>query len=672
MDPLQPGDPVQVGTYRLLGRLGAGGMGQVFFGRSPGGRPVAVKLIRPEHAGSEQFRARFAREVAAARSVGGFHTAPVVDADPTADPPWMVTAYIPGPSLREAVVEYGPLPPEAIRSLGAGLAEGLDAIHRSGLVHRDLKPANVILAADGPRVIDFGIARALDGAGGVTVTGAVVGTFAYMSPEQVRAEPVGPAGDAFSLGCVLAFAATGHSPFDAGSIAAVVHRVISEPPDLDGVPIGHGLRDLINACLAKDPAARPSMGDVLARLSEPGAADMPPTVVDMIMSRESQSRAALEGTGGHTAIEHPEAPPPAPASRLIKRRSVLIGGLAAAAAISVPVIVVLTDSDDPSGAAGPTPSGSAKPEVTARPEFAVQSEVAASPPAEILAYEGSPGDPSVTQMDFSPDGSLLACGNGTGDIRMWNVATRRSIADFEGHDDAVRSVAFSPDGKTLASGSMDLTVRLWDVATGRTTAVLTDHTDYVWTVAFSPDGKTLASAGWDGTVRLWDVATGRTVDVLTTDDSVFGVAYSPDGELLATSDGGTVRLWDTSSGRSAAVFPEESDPVDAVVFSPDGRTLAGACGDDVLLWDVDSRRLIGTLAGHTDTVAGVAFSPDGRTLASSGFDGAVRLWDMTFSRPTKVLTGHTDIVLSVAFSPDGGILASGSGDLTVRLWNLKG
>ena len=200
MDPLQPGDPAQIGTYRILGRLGAGGMGQVFFGRSPGGRPVAVKLIRPEHAGSDQFRTRFAREVAAARSVGGFHTAPVVDADPSADPPWMVTAYIPGPSLQEAVVEYGPLPSEVIRSLGAGLAEGLAAIHRSGLVHRDLKPANVILAADGPRVIDFGIARALDGADGVTVTGAVVGTFAYMSPEQVRAEPVGPAGDAFSLG----------------------------------------------------------------------------------------------------------------------------------------------------------------------------------------------------------------------------------------------------------------------------------------------------------------------------------------------------------------------------------------------------------------------------------------------------------------------------------------
>ncbi|GAA4587689.1 serine/threonine-protein kinase [Planotetraspora phitsanulokensis] len=671
MDPLQPGDPAQVGSYRLLGRLGAGGMGQVFFGRSPGGRPVAVKLIRPEHAGSEQFRIRFAREVEAARTVGGFHTAPVVDADPSADPPWMVTAYIPGPSLQEAVVQYGALPPEAIRSLGAGLAEGLAAIHRSGLVHRDLKPANVILAGDGPRVIDFGIARALDGAGGVTVTGAVVGTFAYMSPEQVRAEAVGPAGDAFSLGCVLAFAATGHSPFDAGSIAAVVHRVTSEPPDLEGVPADHGLRDLIDACLAKDPAGRPSMRDILARLSEPGAGDLPPTVVDMIASKESQSRAALEGSGGHTATDHLEAPGPEPVPPLLKRRAFLIGGLAAAAAASVPVIVALANSGDSGAATGSTPSSPAKPKITARPEFATQTEVVVSPPAAVLTYEGSPGDPSVTQMDFSPDGKILACGNGSGVVRLWDVASRRSLADLEGHDDAVRSVAFSPDGRTLASGSLDGTIRLWDVVSRRTATVLTDHADAVWTVAFSPDGKTLASAGWDDSVRLWDVATGRTVDVLSTDTSAFGTAFSPDGEIIASSDDATVRLWDASTGRSVAVFPDEPDTVDDIAFSPDGRTLAGASGDEVVLWDVDTRRVIGTLYGHTDSVASVAFSPDGRTLASSSFDTSVRLWDMTFSRPTQVLNGHTDVVLSVTFSPDGGTLASGSGDLTVRLWNLR-
>src|SRR5579862_6918639 len=206
MEGLQRDDPASVGGYRLLGRLGTGGMGQVFLGMSPSGRRVAVKLIHPVLAGTEHFRERFAREIETARRVGGFHTAPVVDADPHADPPWMVTAYIDGPSLEEAVGRYGPLAPERVRALGAGLAEGLAAIHAHGLVHRDLKPGNVIMAGDGPRIIDFGIARAVDGTGtGLTSTGAVVGTFSYMSPEQVRGDSVRHASDVFSLGCVLAF-----------------------------------------------------------------------------------------------------------------------------------------------------------------------------------------------------------------------------------------------------------------------------------------------------------------------------------------------------------------------------------------------------------------------------------------------------------------------------------
>ena len=277
-------------------------MGQVFLGRSPGGRPVAVKLIRPEHADSGQFRSRFAREVEAAKRVSGFHTALVVDADPDADPPWMVTAYIPGPSLRDAVTDHGPLTVDLARALGAGLAEGLSAIHVCGLAHRDLKPANVILASDGPRIIDFGLARTLDAAraSAMTEAGAVLGTYAYMSPEQVRGQPISPASDVFSLGCVLAFAATGHSPFDAGSIATIVHRITSEQPDLREVPEGHGLRGLISACLTKNSAGRPSLGDILAQLSGPGTGNAwpPPAISGRITSRTSESSDALGATAG--------------------------------------------------------------------------------------------------------------------------------------------------------------------------------------------------------------------------------------------------------------------------------------------------------------------------------------------------------------------------------------
>ncbi len=306
MDPLQPGDPGQVGGYQLLGRLGAGGMGQVFLGRSPGGRPVAVKLIRPEHACSGQFRSRFTREVEAAKRVSGFHTAPVVDAEPHADPPWMVTAYIPGPSLHDAVTDRGPLTIDVVRTLGAGLAEGLAAIHACGLAHRDLKPGNVILAPDGPRIIDFGLARTLD-ASAMTDTGAVLGTYAYMSPEQVRGQPASAASDVFSLGCVLTFAATGRSPFDAASIPAIVHRITSNQPDLREMPEGHGLRGLIGACLTKNSAGRPSLGDILAQLSGPdvGNALLPPAPVARITSRPSGSGDAIGAAAGESGTTIP-------------------------------------------------------------------------------------------------------------------------------------------------------------------------------------------------------------------------------------------------------------------------------------------------------------------------------------------------------------------------------
>ena len=202
MDALRAGDPRQVGVYRLVSRLGDGGMGQVFLGISPGGRPVAVKVIRPELTADPEFQRRFAREVDAARRVGGFHTAPVVDADPYDNPPWMVTAYIAGPSLQAVVVGGGPLDPVSVSRLGAALTEGLGAIHGSGLVHRDLKPANIIMADDGPRIIDFGIAQAV-GATALTTPGTVIGTYAFMSPEQIRADTATPESDVFCLGCVL-------------------------------------------------------------------------------------------------------------------------------------------------------------------------------------------------------------------------------------------------------------------------------------------------------------------------------------------------------------------------------------------------------------------------------------------------------------------------------------
>ncbi|MET8470120.1 protein kinase [Streptomyces sp. NPDC006422] len=270
MQPLQTGEPTAVGPYRLLGRIGSGGMGRVYLGRSAGGRTVAVKVVHPHFALDDEFRARFRREVQAARRVGGTWTAPVLDADPDADVPWVATGYVAGPSLTQAAATSGGLPEHSVRVLGAGLAEALTAVHGLGLVHRDVKPSNVLLTLDGPRLIDFGIARATDGTASLTSTGVSIGSPGYMSPEQILGKGVTGAADVFSLGAVLVFAAVGESPFPGDSSAALLYKVVHEEPDL-GSLTGE-LRAVAAACLAKDPAARPTPEEVARRLAPEGAA----------------------------------------------------------------------------------------------------------------------------------------------------------------------------------------------------------------------------------------------------------------------------------------------------------------------------------------------------------------------------------------------------------------
>ncbi|MFC1415186.1 serine/threonine protein kinase [Streptacidiphilus cavernicola] len=314
MQALESGDPQQVGGYRLLARLGAGGMGRVYLARSRGGRRVALKVIRAELADDPDFRARFAREVASARAVGGAFTVAVLDADAQAETPWLATEYVAGPALSQAVREHGPLPVESVRALAAGLAEALVAIHRAGVVHRDLKPSNVLLAADGPRVIDFGISRAVE-ATELTRTGVIVGSPGFMSPEQIEGSPVTPATDVFSLGAVLAYAASGAGPFGEGATPSLLYRVVHSEPRLEAVP--EELRGLVGACLAKDPSARPGPGALLDRLEaeedarggggadahDPTALWLPAELTGMIAQvAAEQPLSGSGGTGGGSAV----------------------------------------------------------------------------------------------------------------------------------------------------------------------------------------------------------------------------------------------------------------------------------------------------------------------------------------------------------------------------------
>ncbi|WP_405443014.1 serine/threonine-protein kinase [Streptomyces avidinii] len=259
-EPLKADDPAVVGGYRLAAVLGAGGMGKVYLSYTPGGRPIAIKVIRPEFSEDPEFRRRFQQEVRAAERVQGLYTAPVIDSDTEGPRPWLATAYVPGPSLAHAVARHGALPVRSVLLLTVGVAEALHVIHGAGIVHRDLKPANVLLASDGPRVIDFGIARAADTTA-LTSTGVSVGTPAFMAPEQASAGTVTPATDVFALGQIAAFTAIGASVFGDGPSHAVLYRIVHEDPDLSALP--EELRPVVTRCLSRDPADRPTLSEVI-------------------------------------------------------------------------------------------------------------------------------------------------------------------------------------------------------------------------------------------------------------------------------------------------------------------------------------------------------------------------------------------------------------------------
>ncbi|MFF3526367.1 bifunctional serine/threonine-protein kinase/ABC transporter substrate-binding protein [Streptomyces rubiginosohelvolus] len=309
MRPLSSEDPRTVGPYRTLVRLGAGGMGVVYLARSAGGSLAAVKVIRAEHAADPGFRARFRREAEAAARITGPWVVPVLGADTEAREPWLATAFVPGPSLAQVVAAGGPLPPVTVRALGSRLAEALAAVHEAGLIHRDVKPGNVLLALDGPRLIDFGIARH-EGATALTATGAVIGTPGYLAPEQASAEPLGPPCDVFSLGCVLVYAATGRGPFGEGGGAGALFRTVHEEPDLTGVP--SGLTPLIAACLAKDPAARPTasrLRDAPTADGEPAPREAPRTALAPWQPPAGLAALIAERSAAALALPDPEPLP---------------------------------------------------------------------------------------------------------------------------------------------------------------------------------------------------------------------------------------------------------------------------------------------------------------------------------------------------------------------------
>ncbi|WP_406069176.1 serine/threonine protein kinase [Streptomyces sp. NBC_01020] len=722
---LKPSDPAHIGPYTVVARLGAGGMGRVYLGRSRGGRTVAVKVVRAELTEDPGFRLRFAREVDAARRVNGLFTAGVVAADPEGDPAWLATAYVPGVALSAAVAEHGPLPEGAVTALGAGLAEALEAIHAAGVVHRDLKPSNVLLAADGPRVIDFGISLAAE-ATALTGTGMVVGTPGFMSPEQLTGAAIGPASDVFSLGAVLAFAAGGRGPFGTGAAHPLMFRIVHEAPDLSGVP--PRLRDVVAECLAKEPAGRPSVPEVLERFAAlnparppgPGRAFeadwMPGPVARTVRDRAPGEPEVPDGTapvGTASAVTNPAvseapdgtAPAPAPADPLPRNppthpaTSLSDRPTETAPRLQCPRPApglppgppaapgAGGDADHPAAEPAPGPSADAGRTTANRPAALVDDSRTVSSPGAPLPRRrlllGVLGAAALTggvatAVALKGHGSSGSPGAAHGASPTATNA-RRALAVLR-CDSPVHSLAYAPRGGTLATGDEYGTVQLWDVAARKRTGSITNVVDGfgggpIGGLAFSPDGTLLATSGGNG-ARLWHVATRKTAAVLSSlgdGRSIGPLAFSPDGKsLVAGEDRGVIQWWRVPGGKPAATLADPGRTDEAMVaFSPDGRTLVTADINRARWWDVATKKTTAVITDRSNPVLyGRAFSPDRRLFASGDVFGVIKLWDMVTKKQTATLESDTKIVMALAFSPDGKTLASGSSDSTTLLWDV--
>lgn len=451
-EPLQESDPFEIGGYRLLASLGAGGMGQVYLSFTPGGRAVAIKTVRRELAADLEFRRRFTLEVRAAQRVNGIHIAPLIDEGAEAPVPWLATVYVPGPSLAEAVQLTGPLPVPLVRTIVVAIARALTAIHEAGLVHRDLKPANVILGPEGPRVIDFGVVRAAD-ASGLSRSGVQIGTPQYMSPEQVQGDPVAPAADVFALGSLAYHVATGQPTFGEGSGVTIVYRIIEQEPSLDGCP--SELLPLIRACLAKDPARRPTPAEIISAWGEESPGGVPSEIGRAIAER-GRALASVATSPRPAPIPHATLPTRSVVSGTRRPWLLALGALLLVAGVAIGVTVASSFS----GGGGGDPQNGA----TSQPTALAKSSSGAPPSSDAptgLASEPAPSVKIRWQGDIS--------------FSYWQSIDVDPLPPSKNKDVDDSTEDLQGFGDTISAGDQ---LALW---TGRTTPTLQDCSDLIST-----------------------------------------------------------------------------------------------------------------------------------------------------------------------------------------------
>ncbi len=705
--------------YEILGELGRGGMGIVYEARQVRlSRTVALKVIRAGAAADPEELARFKAEAEAVARLQHPNVVQIFEVGEHQGRPYFALEYCGGGSLADRL-RGAPLPPRAAAALAETLAQALDAAHRGGIVHRDLKPANVLLAGDGrrsageieapaaaspslagfvPKIADFGLAKRLDEVG-QTQTGAVMGSFSYMAPEQARGHSrhVGLAADVYALGAVLYEMLTGRPPFRGATLLETLEQVVNADPVSPRrlqPKVPRDLETVCLKCLHKDPKRRYASAALLAEDLKRFVAGESVTARP-IGSPERLARwcrrnplasalatvaaaAVLLGAGlaSYFAAAASRRAGDTEASLVRVRRHLYLADVTAARLAwegkQFGLALEALEQHRPGAGGGPDPRGF---------EWHFLWRACRGDRLTLRGHRGA-----VVAVAFAPDGARLATASRDGTARVWDALSGEEALALRGHRGAVLAVAFAPDGGRLTTAGEDGAARVWAAVTGRELLAPAVEPDRVRCLAFSPDGRRLATASTPaaglaparaGRLVVWDAATGREELVLRGHaDTVASVAFSPDGKTLASGDsGGEVRTWDAVTGAPALTLRLPGATIDQVAFGP-GRGGAGGghatraeAPGVVAVWDTATGREVLSLSDRGGFVRGVYFSPDGTGLATASQDRAVKVWDARTGELLRAFEGHDGDVRGVCFSPDGRWLASASSDRTVKIWD---